>query len=417
MATSQIEDAGQVVATGLESFEQRLPGQKRPTYLPTLDGWRAIAILIVLFDHGPTIHVGPLNTFHFHFLGQFGVQIFFALSGLLICSRLLDEERLTGNVHLKRFYIRRLFRIQPPAILYLCFILGLSCVGRVPAYSRGILAAFFLVRNYVGVNGSTTDAYPTAHYWSLSVEEHFYILLPTFLLLIRRWRAPILITAGAADFAWRTYLLFHASSATSFQVSSRTDTSLCFLLLPAGLAVLLRKDRARHFVTRYVRAWWVLPVTLMLLPDHVRLHSLLSIIPSLLVVSTMTHPGTLLSKLLESAPFRFIGRISYSLYLWQQIFLCRGLAPNLLAFGWLNGSWLVWPFVFATATASYYLIEKPFVRLGHRIAAPERRAAPYRSASRPKATPATHTVDVAAPIEYTLEPPTVTAIFRLPGVQ
>ena len=100
-------------------------------YLPTLDGWRAIAIVAVLLDH--TVEYSGLRHYprlvSFTHTGPNGVSLFFAISGFLICSRLLEEKRAFGQISLRGFYIRRACRILPPAMFYLLVIGALSLCG------------------------------------------------------------------------------------------------------------------------------------------------------------------------------------------------------------------------------------------------------------------------------------------------
>src|SRR5882672_3127641 len=100
-------------------------------YLPTLDGWRAIAILAVLLDHATeysSLRDHP-RLLAFTHAGPNGVSLFFAISGFLICSRLLEEYGSFGHISLGGFYIRRACRILPPAMFYLCAIAVLSALG------------------------------------------------------------------------------------------------------------------------------------------------------------------------------------------------------------------------------------------------------------------------------------------------
>src|SRR5271163_3440938 len=105
------------------------------TYLPTLDGWRSVSIGLVLIGHSPvscTIPVlGALLRSLSHF-GGVGVELFFGISGLLICSRLLEEESRYGQINVKGFYVRRFFRILPAAVLYLLAIAILSACHIIP---------------------------------------------------------------------------------------------------------------------------------------------------------------------------------------------------------------------------------------------------------------------------------------------
>ena len=110
-------------------------------YLPTLDGWRAIAILAVLIAHGTDTVFSPgglhandrLRSFLKHGVG---VEIFFAISGFLICTRLLQERQRQGRVRLSAFYIRRAFRILPPYLLYLLTIGALVAAGWIAVNSK-----------------------------------------------------------------------------------------------------------------------------------------------------------------------------------------------------------------------------------------------------------------------------------------
>ena len=106
-------------------------------YLPTLDGWRAVAIVLVLLTHDRVHRVSQISTEAIHTShgrGQGGVELFFCISGVLICTRLLEEERLNGTICLKNFYLRRGFRIQPAAWVYLGFIAVLMATGVLTAF-------------------------------------------------------------------------------------------------------------------------------------------------------------------------------------------------------------------------------------------------------------------------------------------
>lgn len=105
------------------------PLQKRSGYLASLDGWRALAIIGVLFVHESPISIAGYSLSKWQRLGSLGVVLFFAISGILISGRILEEESLTGRFHLKLFYIRRLFRIQPCMWAYLLVIAILVLLG------------------------------------------------------------------------------------------------------------------------------------------------------------------------------------------------------------------------------------------------------------------------------------------------
>ena len=168
--------------------------------IPTLDGWRAIAIAAVAIHHigrgfytSEDAYASSITRY-----GAFGVDIFFGLSGLLITKLLLDEWRgsssnssgtagrdsKNSSFDLRGFYVRRAFRILPPYLAYLlvCTVAGL---WRSPWEAAGCLLFF---RNYVP-DHLVGDA--TQHLWSLAVEEHFYLLWPGLLFLLKPRRGRI----------------------------------------------------------------------------------------------------------------------------------------------------------------------------------------------------------------------------------
>ncbi|MEN3334842.1 MAG: hypothetical protein V7641_4207, partial [Blastocatellia bacterium] len=121
-------------------------------YIPTLDGWRTIAVLLVIGYHGTPPSAPWFAVFNY---GHHGVNIFFGISGFLICSRLLDEEERSGAISLKNFYLRRAFRILPPALLYILFLnlMGALSWMTLPTTLESLASCFFF-RNLLppGVN-------------------------------------------------------------------------------------------------------------------------------------------------------------------------------------------------------------------------------------------------------------------------
>ena len=342
---------------------------KKSGYIPTLDGWRTIAVFAVILFHAKTYRLGPLSTVPIAHFGRFGVDLFFGISGLLICTRLLEEERIRGKFHLAGFYIRRVLRIQPPSMLMLAVVCLLMLGHVLPAGWRGVLAALTFTRNYLPRHVPMTQAVFTGHFWSLAVEEHFYLLLPAFLYFCKRFRARVLILASLIDIAWAT---FYARSAHGFVWDLySTDRCIYFLILPAAFAVLLQRDRFRAAFTRALLPIPVVLVSLVVLALVSIGNPVTVLVIISLLLSTVLHPQSLFSQLLELPPMRFFGRISFGLYLWQELFFTdRYLGPGVRYLGFLDSA--PWNFIatIALATASYYLLEKPCMRLGHRLAKP-----------------------------------------------
>src|ERR1700761_1579497 len=119
---------------------------KDSTYLPTLDGWRALSIGLVLMSHSQvscTIPVLGALLRSLSSLGEEGVELFFAISGLLICSRLLEEESRCGQISVNAFYVRRFFRILPAASFYLLVIAILAALQIITVFPADWFASLF----------------------------------------------------------------------------------------------------------------------------------------------------------------------------------------------------------------------------------------------------------------------------------
>jgi peptidoglycan/LPS O-acetylase OafA/YrhL len=124
--------------------------RQRSGYIPSLDGWRALSILAVMCCHSELFSVGRLNDSWLQMNGGDGVEMFFALSGILICSRLLKEETKLGAISLRSFYTRRLFRIQPAALSYLAILsLVMLWQGRFAAEWGNLAGGALMVRNFL----------------------------------------------------------------------------------------------------------------------------------------------------------------------------------------------------------------------------------------------------------------------------
>jgi peptidoglycan/LPS O-acetylase OafA/YrhL len=344
-------------------------------YLPTLDGWRAVAILAVLLNHDKLHRIGRFGLDLIHWEGGHGVDLFFAISGILICTRLLEEEQLNGAINLKAFYIRRLFRIQPAALVYLAVISLLMVFQALDRAPKDVLFAALMVRNYLPFDQSP-HAWYTKHFWSLAVEEHFYLLLPGFLFLVRKNRIAIL---GAIVFMlaiWRAIVLEHVQLQFGWSLNLRTDLAVGGILLASLVALLLRNPDVRGWMHRWVRPWVTMPLVVAVgLWVHHQKGELsflgLQCIFPLLVVSTLLRPASITGRILELPPVRFVGRISYSIYLWQMLFFpfwAFVTPPHSILLDQIQGSWLRYAALLGVSLLSYYCIEKPMVRIGHRLA-------------------------------------------------
>jgi peptidoglycan/LPS O-acetylase OafA/YrhL len=352
----------------------------RSGYLPTLDGWRAVAIGGVILAHSTYALLGPGGAladpalFALTRYGAKGVDLFFGISGFLITARLIEEHERRGRIGLGGFYVRRFCRILPPYFVLLAFFALAAATGLLAISRRELLASAVFLRNYVGLPEGS--GWYTGHLWSLAVEEHFYLLWPTLLTLFgppraRRWVIALAIAVAAwrvADF--RLDLVGQALPGTSFYV--RTDTRLDSLFWGCWAALLVHHAPSRAVLERALTpaVWYVIIAAL--LANWYVAPPLELLWQSLLIAAALTgtvlRPAALPGRMLEAAPLRWVGRISYSLYLWQQPFLVG--AHGELPLGALQHLPLNLVALFAVAAASYYLVERPMIRVGHRLATP-----------------------------------------------
>jgi len=280
--------------------------KEKQGYLPTLDGWRALAVLAVILYHDSLYILGSASTRWFQEYGLHGVDVFFDISGLLICTRLLEEERRHGSISLKQFYIRRAFRILPPAFLYLLVLVVLRLLAIIPLMPKELLASVFFYRNYsrFSVTPGHIDWY-TTHFWSLAVEEHFYLILPSVLYFApKRWRIPALAAITFAVCAWR---LYRQQTRPWEFLMQHTDTRLDALLIPAIFAILLRRPDVRDRTASLARYWWVVAALLVSLVSWPRFERLtpfvLSSLIPLMLVGTLLRPDGWFATFLEIPPF------------------------------------------------------------------------------------------------------------------
>lgn len=303
--------------------------------------------------------------------GAMGVDIFFGISGLLICSRLLEERRESGRINLRDFYIRRTFRILPPYVLYLAALALIASTGLLTVEAREWWGCATFLRNYI--RPRQTHGWYTGHFWSLSVEEHFYLIWPGLLVVCGRRRAlwavvPLALAVGAwravdDRFGWLSHL---------GPSSMRTDTRIDALLWGCWMALILEIPACRARLERWLSpgVWLALAVAAVACyRSHPPLEGLwLSLLIPFLLVGTVLHPTGPAGRFLELAPLRWLGRMSYSLYLWQQLFLLgswRVVRPFPL--GWLQELPLNVLGTFACAMLSYYCVERPMIGLGKRL--------------------------------------------------
>jgi peptidoglycan/LPS O-acetylase OafA/YrhL len=383
------------VGVHTDSTQVRLLGR-----VPALDGVRGIAVLAVL-----GFHLQPFGLFAG---GWLGVDVFFALSGFLITSLILEELALTGTFSFRRFHVRRMLRLQPALVLFIVVWTGLLLVAHdqpwfssVPSLPvnphatvplsvgfTGILATLGQVFNWLAAFG--VPGGPLGQVWSLSIEWQFYLVWPIALVVCyRRGRHATLamtFTLVAAS-ALVTAMVYHGPTDNN-RVYFGTDTQAQALLLGAAAAQLLASgclDRILAWRGWKVVAWSAAAAlaAMALVLHHAqawRAHGgwlLIAALTATVVTTLAGAPRGLGSHLLEWAPLRYVGRRSYALYLWSYVFCTwtRLLGPWPQTLCTLAG-------IFMTAEVSWRLIERPALALKGRYRASEPAQPPDRLAPR-----------------------------------
>jgi peptidoglycan/LPS O-acetylase OafA/YrhL len=336
--------------------------------IPGLDGIRALAVFLVIANHFGFERVN----------GAFGVLIFFVLSGFLITWLMLRESERSGTVSLKHFYTRRMLRICPAFYTFWISAVGIYLVRGHHLDWGPVISSFFYVSNYYMGLVPTAESV-VGHTWSLSIEEQFYLLWPLLFLLGRKnlsRLARLLMAAIALVWVHRTlaHLVYGARPEYIYRAF---DTRLDHLAVGCLLAVMLKQgalDRFAHAITQ--RSWYP-AVTLALLFSAQVLHNSLTftyvvgyavepLLVAVFLLQLIWYSETGVWRIFESPVTRYLGRISYPLYLWQglTLFTAKRLTeglPTLVQFTFAVAVTV------AFASGSYFLVEKPFLRLKRRF--------------------------------------------------
>ena len=355
-------------------------------YIPTLDGWRAVAICMVIAYH-MLFGLVPKESTPFFIVSQGakGVDIFFALSGFLITFRLMDEQKVDGAISLRHFYLRRAFRILPPYLAYLVILSVLAWLGLVTLTRRELLGCLLFVRNYLPA--PDIDNWFTAHFWSLSVEEHFYLFWPLILLVFSPASARrVAVVLAISVPIWRKVdVHYHLISPYGM---GRTDWNIDALLWGAFLALLVHPPEKRALIARWLTPtiWCALVLTLMATtwfqpPGYLAMQAFLM---PWMILGTVLNPHFWWSGVLESPVFRWVGRLSYSLYIWQQLCI-SGIWPRIEFLSYLpaTAANLLLGFLatFLFGAVSHCALERPLMRVGKRILSGTSRKPPPGSSS------------------------------------
>ena len=344
-------------------------------YIPSLDGMRAISVLLVFFSHaGLGSTVVP---------GGFGVTIFFLLSGFLITTLLRMEFSRYQHINLRDFYLRRVLRILPP--LYVSMTLAIVLFLIETDYAAiplgGTIAQALQVSNYYLIFASPGVILPgTGVFWSLAIEEHFYLLFP----LLYVWMCPrlsvsrqitILLILCAAALVWRCILHFHFE-AGFLRTYYGTDTRYDSILLGCVFAIVANpvlRDPLHGWFLRHMK--WLLPLAIVvvlatfLIRDDGFRETLrytvqgLALVP--LFIAAIHYQESWPVRFLNLPFMRFLGVLSYTLY------LCHGIIMDFVNHIWHAHAVLTGAASLAAAIGFaalvHYWIERPCTKIRKRL--------------------------------------------------
>jgi peptidoglycan/LPS O-acetylase OafA/YrhL len=275
-------------------------------YRPALDGLRGAAILAVL-----AWHVGLPGITG---AGQAGVTLFFVLSGFLISAILIEEHELTGRIDLRRFYRNRAARLLPALLVLLLAASLMVAIARPPGGAIAIFAALVYVANWL--QAWQVNLFPLQHTWTLSIEEQFYLAWPLLLSLLlvvrRRWAFYAVVAGFVASTALRFFFAPWAQDRALWGTDVRADA----LLAGCALALVITRRPIRAPSALVVAAIGLFGAVVIFGSPPVLLAgglTALSLSSAVLVLRT----ATMASSVLAWRPLRWVGSISYGLYLWH----------------------------------------------------------------------------------------------------
>lgn len=351
---------------------------------PGIDAWRGISILMVIIGHfiyfrylnsSPLtalrdLHSAPLSDVAKNMLLRLtlpfptlGVSVFFVISGYLITTILLREESKYQSISIAAFYARRVFRIIPAFAAFLLFIAALTFLGFL-----GISWLSFLKAGaFLGDTSLRGDCWWLGHTWTLSVEEQFYLVWPLAFSLLRRSNRALWLAVAYVVLIGISYVPSMSWIWVTWTQQSGLIVGSAFPCIVAGAFYASSKDAMRA-VDRFATGNRILAATLLLLvqPFFVSMPVVALVMrPFIPLLIAFVFFGSLckrsiFSPALSARWLSLIGLISYSLYLWQECFTGPLTDGGVTIFHWTI-------LCFPIAAVSYFAVEKPMIRIGHRI--------------------------------------------------
>ena len=344
------------------------------TYRPHLDGLRVVAVYLVVLFHAGTTRLSG---------GYIGVDVFFVLSGYLVTQLLLHDLTATGSIGFGRFYARRVRRLLPAAfaalvvtaVVFVAIASPLEVNNAVGSFKAAFLYVtnWYFIHQATGYFGANLAANPVLQFWSLAIEEQFYLLWPLLLTALwwstrrleprrRRRVVPVVVGAAAvASAAWALALRHADPNRAYYGTDARAYELMAGALLALTPAIFVRARRFRPAAR--VLSWIGLAALLLLATSWIHLDAIergivVTGVTVALLVGIETS-SSLVTRVLANRTVVYLGRISYGTYLWHWIVII--VATRSFHTG-TTTTVLVVVVATALASLSYELLEQP-VRL------------------------------------------------------
>jgi peptidoglycan/LPS O-acetylase OafA/YrhL len=362
---------------GPDSLRQ---SSRTTAFRPDIEGLRGIAVLIVV-----TFHCGIPGSSG----GFVGVDVFFVLSGYLITGLLVSEIQGSSRLSLLHFYGRRVRRLLPASALTLVVTLFIGAVvlaptelvfaGRAARATALYVSNVFFAANAADYFAPNVQSNPMLHTWSLAVEEQFYLLWPLLIMLglqvmrSRRVLVTVLSVLTVTSLAVCVWFTAHSGTFAFYQLPARA-----WEFGGGGLAVLLAAGKLRISPRGWFALGWLGVLAILgsasFISSSSNFPGAIALVPVLgtvlALVAGAALPGGGVGALLDSAPLQFLGKLSYSWYLWHWPFLvlAKALLPNISMAG-KTGVALV---ALLVAAVTHHFVENPIRFHPHLVSRPAR---------------------------------------------
>jgi peptidoglycan/LPS O-acetylase OafA/YrhL len=345
-----------------------IPAELNKPYLAILDGLRGIAILTVVMGHSAIGYELAL-----YIKGYIGVGIFYVLSGFLITTLLLKEKIKYGTVSFKSFYIRRALRILPVAYLFLIVLILLSLVLKLNISALSFLSSAFFIRNLPLNYGP--GAWSNGHFYTLAVEEQFYLIFPVLIIYCYKHYVKIVCFIIAIvpvvqyiimqkislfynnDILRKLCILF-VNVLGGDAISILIGTLLAVFIFNGTL--LPRKKTKNYFFSTFLFCGAIIIRSSNLITDGYLTTLVFSTLIAYVIYLCLGQKD-LLIQILENFLLVRVGVLSYSIYVWQQLFTKYQPWSNL--FSKADSLLLNIPLLIITSVLSYYFFERKFLKL------------------------------------------------------